>query len=67
MTSKYIDIYIGEKLKGKDVDLFVEKEYLATFNIGKKGVIRLKKNNPLGKAITNAQKYGEKVRIFLAS
>lgn len=67
LTSKYIDIYLGDKLKGKDVDIFVEKEYLATFNIGKKGMIRLKKNNPLGKAITNAQKYGEKVRIYLAS
>jgi len=67
LTSKYIDIYLGEKLKGKDVDIFVEKEYLATFNIGKKGMIRLKKNNPLGKAIINAQKYGEKVRIYLAS
>ncbi|MBW3002014.1 PINc/VapC family ATPase [Candidatus Woesearchaeota archaeon] len=63
-ASKYIEIYIGENLKGKDVDIYVANEYLATFNIGKKGIIRIKKSNPLGKAIMNAQKYGEKIRIF---
>jgi len=66
IASKYIEIYVGENLKGTDVDIYVENEYLATFNIGKKGLIKIKKNNPLGKAITNAQKYGEKIRLFKA-
>jgi len=65
ISSKYIEIYLGERMKGKDVDIYVEKDYLATFNIGKKGIIKIKKSNPIGKAITNAQKYGEKIRIFL--
>jgi len=64
LASKYIEIYLGENLKGKDVDIYIANEYLATFNIGKKGIIRIKKSNPLGKAIMNAQKYGEKIRIF---
>jgi len=64
IASKYIEIYLGEKMKGQDIDIYVAKEYLATFNIGKKGIIRIKKSNPLGKAIMNAQKYGERIRIF---
>ncbi|MBW3013619.1 Flp pilus assembly complex ATPase component TadA, partial [Candidatus Woesearchaeota archaeon] len=66
MASKYIEIHVGENLQGKDVDIYVENEYLATFNIGKKGLIKIKKNNPLGKAILNAQKYGEKIKLFKA-
>lgn len=66
IASKYIEIYVGENLKGTDIDIYVENEYLATFNIGKKGLIKIKKNNPLGKAITNAQKYKEKIRLFKA-
>ena len=64
IVSKYIEIHLGEKMKGQDIDIYVAKEYLATFNIGKKGIIRIKKSNPLGKAIMNAQKYGERIRIF---
>ena len=63
-ASKYLEIYIGEKMKGQDVDIYVQNEYLATFNIGKKGLIRIKKSNPIGKSILDAQKYGETVRIF---
>ncbi len=66
IASKYIEIYLGEKMKGKDIDIYVANEYLANFNIGKKGIIRIKKSNPLGKAIMNAQKYGERIRIFTA-
>lgn len=65
IASKYFELYFGEKMQGRDVDIYVGKEYLATFNIGKKGSIRIKKNNPLGKAIMNAQQYGEKIRILL--
>ena len=64
IASKYIEFYLGEKMKGKDVDLYIEKEYLATFNVGKKGVIRIKKSNPMGKSLLSAQKYGEKIRIL---
>ena len=43
IASKYIEFMLGDRMKGKDVDLYVEKEYLATFNVGKKGIIRIKK------------------------
>ena len=65
IASNYFELYFGEKMQGRDVDIYVGREYLATFNIGKKGSIRIKKNNPLGKAIMNAQQYGEKIRILL--
>lgn len=66
IRSKYIELNVGERMKGQDIDIYIDEEYLATFNIGKKGIIKIKKSNPLGKAIMNAQKYGEKIRLFKA-
>lgn len=63
--SKYFEFYLDSRMQGKDVDLYIQDDYLATFNVGKKATIRIKKQNPLGKSISNARKYGEKIRILV--
>ncbi|MBD3361669.1 PIN domain-containing protein [Candidatus Woesearchaeota archaeon] len=63
-SGKYFEFYLDPKMQGKDIDLYIENDYLATFNVGKKATIRIKKQNPLGKSISNARKYGERIRIL---
>lgn len=63
-SGKYFEFYLDPKMQGKDIDLYIEDDYLATFNVGKKATIRIKKQNPLGKSISNARKYGERIRIL---
>jgi len=58
-----IIFFVDGKYFGKNLDIFVGKSYLLTVNVGKKGEIRIKKNNKIGKTILNALSYGEKVRI----
>ncbi|MBW2978816.1 PINc/VapC family ATPase [Candidatus Woesearchaeota archaeon] len=63
-SGKCFEFYLDKKMQGKDIDLYIEDDYLATFNVGKKATIRIKKQNPLGKSISNARKYGERIRIL---
>ncbi len=63
-TSKYYEIYFGESMVGKDVDLFLGEEYLASFAVGKKGLVRIKKTNKLGKILGQAIREGERLKAF---
>ncbi len=63
-SSKYFEFFLDKKMQGKDIDLYIGDDYLATFNVGKKATIRIKKQNPLGKSLSNAKKYGERIRIL---
>ncbi|MEM2916286.1 MAG: ATPase, T2SS/T4P/T4SS family [Candidatus Woesearchaeota archaeon] len=48
---------------GKDISLYIGDEYIATFNVGKKGDISVKKTSALGKAILDAYHCGTKLRF----
>jgi ATPase len=63
-SGKYFEFFLDKKMQGKDIDLYIGDDYLATFNVGKKATIRIKKQNPLGKSLSNAKKYGERIRIL---
>ena len=45
----------------RDVDIFVEGDYALTAHSGKKAVIKLSKNNKIGKVIADAVKYKEEI------
>lgn len=65
-TSKYFEFLLGEQWSGKDVDLFINNEYLATFAVGKNGLVRIKKGNKLGNTIFDAAKHRERIRFVPA-
>jgi len=60
-TSKQLEFLLGDEYAGKDVDIFLHGEYLATFAVSKKGVVRIKKSNKLGKTLLDAVRHREKV------
>jgi ATPase len=60
-SSKHVEFLLGDQYSGKDVDLFVNDEYLATFAVSKKGVVRIKKSNKLGKVVIDAMDDNEKI------
>ncbi len=63
-TSKHVEFYLGENLVGKDVDIYVNNDYIATFAVGKKGTIKINKDNKLGRTIVDALKHKEKVLFY---
>ncbi len=58
-----IILFVDGRYFGRNLDIMIGKEYLLTVNVGKKGEIRIKNNNKIGKTILNALNYGEKVRV----
>ncbi len=50
-------------LEGKEVDVFAENDYVTTASVGRKGVIRIRKDKDQGKAIKLALMRGKKIYI----
>lgn len=61
IANRYIELFVDEGLTGKDVNVSVDNKYVATFNVGKNGIIKIRKDNNLGKVLSNAFDAGENV------
>ncbi len=59
-----IIMIVDKKFSNKNLDITVAGEYLLTVNVGKKGEIRIKKDNKIGKTVLTALKYGDPVEIL---
>lgn len=53
------------KMQDKDVDLYLNDEFLMTAKAGKTGLIKVRKNNNVGRLILNAINRGEKIRLLV--
>jgi len=52
-------------MENKDADIYVNDELLLTAKTGKTGLIKVKKNNNIGKIILDAKNRGEKIKLFV--
>ena len=66
-SSKHVEFLLGDEHSGKDVDIFLNNEYIATFAVSKKGIVRIKKSNKFGKTLIDALDHGEKVSFVAAN
>jgi ATPase len=53
------------KMQHKDIDIFVNNEFLLTAKAGKTGIIKIKKNNNIGRMILDAVNKGGKVSLMI--
>ncbi len=63
IDKKSLRFNLDIKMQNKDVDVYLGDEFIMTAKAGKTGVIRVKKNNNIGKIILNALNKGEKARL----
>ena len=56
---------LGIKMQNKDVDILLNKEFLLTAKAGKTGVIKIKKNKPLGRMLIKAYNNSEGIRLVV--
>ncbi|HDD70619.1 MAG TPA: ATPase [Candidatus Woesearchaeota archaeon] len=61
-SSKTISFDLRGRHFGKDIDIYVGDDYIATFAVGKKG-IKIKKQSALGRIILTAIREGEKIDL----
>ncbi len=54
LTKTGIQISLDPKLRNKSIDIFVGEDYLLTAHVSKKGIIKIKKNNKIGRILLDA-------------
>ncbi len=60
-SHNHVEFLLGDQYSAKDVDIYLNDEYLATFAVGKKGVVRIKRSNKFGKTLMDAMDNHEKI------
>ncbi len=63
-SSKHAEFLLGDQYSGRDVNIYVNDEYLATFAVSHKGVVRIKKSNQYGQRLIRALDNDEKISFM---
>ncbi|MEA2036049.1 MAG: PINc/VapC family ATPase [Nanoarchaeota archaeon] len=56
---------LGIDMQNKDVDIYLNDEFLLTAKTGKTGIIKVKKNNPMGRLLIKAYNNGESIKLLV--
>jgi len=65
IDKKSIRLNLDIKMQNKDVNLYLGEEFIMSAKAGKTGVIKVKKNNNIGRIILDGINKGEKVRLLI--
>ena len=57
-------ISLDIKMQNKDIDIYAGDEYLLSAKAGKTGIIKIKKNNPIGRSIIEKLNKGSRLRVL---
>ena len=64
IDKKNIFFNLSSEMQNKEIDIYVNEELLMTAQASKKGIIKVKKNNNIGKTIIDAKNRGDKMSLF---
>lgn len=65
IDKKNIIFNLSSDMQNKDIDVLINNELIMTAKASKKGLIKIKKNNNIGKIILDAKNRGEKIRLLV--
>ncbi|MFH0979005.1 MAG: PINc/VapC family ATPase [Candidatus Woesearchaeota archaeon] len=65
ITKKAVELFLNSKYQSKDVDIHVGGDYLLSAKVGKSGVLKIAKDNKIGRILVDAINSGEKVEILI--
>jgi len=65
IDKKNILFNLSNEMQNRDIDVGVNDELLMTAKASKKGFIKIRKDNNLGKIILDAHNVGEKIKLFV--
>ncbi|MBI2653639.1 Flp pilus assembly complex ATPase component TadA [Candidatus Woesearchaeota archaeon] len=58
-------IELGMEMQNRDIDIYVGDEFLLSAKAGKTGIIKIKKNNNIGRRLLEALNRKEKIRVVV--
>jgi len=65
IKKKNIIFYLDMQFKDKNIDIYINDDYLLTAKSGKSGLIKIKKNNKIARILVDAINAGEKIKLVL--
>ncbi|MBI3034414.1 Flp pilus assembly complex ATPase component TadA [Candidatus Woesearchaeota archaeon] len=65
-SKKHVILKADRIFANKNVNIFVDGDYLMTANVGKDGIVKISMKNKIGKLIADAVNGGEQLKIVLA-
>jgi len=63
----HIIVSLGQKMHKKEVELYIDDKFVMSAKAGNAGIIKIKKNNPLGKEIIEAYNLKKNIRVVAIS
>ena len=64
IDKKNIFFNLSSEMQNKEIDIYINEELLMTAQASKKGIIKVKKDNNIGKTIIDAKNRGDKMSLF---
>jgi ATPase len=65
ISKKGVSLFLDPNHSNKDVDIYVNEDYLLSAKVGKNGVIKISKKNKIGRILIDAINAGEKIEVRL--
>ena len=65
IKKKNIVFYLDMQFKDKNINIYINNDYLLTAKSGKTGLIKIKKNNKIARILVDAINAGEKIKLML--
>lgn len=65
ITKKHVVLYLDVLFVGKNIDIFVEGDYLMSANIGKKGIVKINKKTKIARILQDAINMKEDLKVTL--
>ncbi len=65
-SKKHVMLAVDKSLANKNLNIFIDDDYLLTANVGKEGMLKISMKNKIGKLIANAVNLKEKLKLVLA-
>ncbi|MBW2996828.1 KH domain-containing protein, partial [Candidatus Woesearchaeota archaeon] len=61
---KSIELYVDSSFANRDLDVYVGDEFLVELHVGKRAMVKIRKDNNIGKVLLKAKNRGEEIRIY---
>jgi predicted PilT family ATPase len=55
---------LGTGMQNKDIDVYVKGDFVLNARAGKTGVIKVKKNSPIGRMLINAYNSDDEIKLM---
>ncbi len=65
LGKKHVLFMLDELFANKNVNIFIDEDYVMTANVGKGGMIKVSRKNKMGKMIANAVSSHENIRLMV--